>query len=69
VIENASTEKRKYRGMEYTSTKNLSMNLQGWKMQIWKTQVPKCMGGIRKYEKRKYKSAGVEIVSMETKTA
>ena len=55
--------------MEYTSTKNLSTNLQGWKMQIWKTQVPKCMGGIRKYGKRKYKSAGVEIVSMETKRA
>jgi len=31
-------------------------------MQVSKTQVPKCMGGIRKYGKCKYKSAGAENV-------
>jgi len=35
-------------------------------MQVWKTQVPNCMGGKRKYGKRKYKSAGVENISTET---
>ena len=34
-------------------------------MQVWKTQVSNCMGGKRRYGKRKYKSAGVENVSAE----
>jgi len=41
--------------MEYSSTENLSTNLRGWKMQVSKTQTL-------------YKSAVVEIVSMETES-
>jgi len=58
--------KRKYQGMEYRSTENRITNLQGWKMQLSKMKVPKCVGGIRKYGKGKYKSAGTENVSTET---
>ena len=35
-------------------------------MQLSKTQVPKCVGGIRKYGKGKYISAGTKNVSTKT---
>jgi len=35
-------------------------------MKVSKAQEPKCVGGIRKYGKRKYKSAGTENVTTET---
>jgi len=35
--------------MKNTSTANVSMNLQKWKMYIWKTEVPVRSDGKRKY--------------------
>ena len=40
--------------MENASTANVSMNLQEWKMYVWKTQVPVRSDGKRKYGKYKY---------------
>ena len=39
--------------MEYASTEYVSMNMQGWKMQVRKTQVRICNGGKLKYSKLK----------------
>ena len=39
--------------MEYASTEYVSTNMQGWKMQVRKTQVRICNGGKRKYSNLK----------------
>ena len=41
-------------GLENTSTAKISMNLQVWKMWVWKMQVLVCSDGKRKYGKYKY---------------
>jgi len=40
--------------MEYASTEYVSTNMQGWKMQVRKTQVRICNGGKRKYNNLEY---------------
>jgi len=39
--------------MEYASTEYVSTNMQGWKMQVRKTQIRICNGGKRKYSNLK----------------
>jgi len=38
----------------HASIANIGMNLQGWKMYVWKTQIPVRSDGKRKYGKYKY---------------
>ena len=45
--------KRKYWRMECASSEYVSTNIQGWKMQVRKTQVRVCNGGKRKYSNLK----------------